>query len=220
MKLLVPFLFLCTGLAVFGQKPVLVDSFGKLPCDDLSARSDGLAQQVARSAGGRGLVIAHPKKNGRPTTVQQFKLILASFEFAKLDDGVSFVIGDDQPDFGYELWLIPLGAKEPEYIGQKWAPPEPVPDKAFIFNVEDEMGECPTFVPRKFAELLANAPGSHANLVLRPGDRNSYPASGFAQSLVSDLNKAGVPRNRIHIFYARGTSALTYAEFWFVPAKH
>jgi hypothetical protein len=92
--------------------------------------------------------------------------------------------------------------------------------KPFPFGYEDENQICPTFVPRKFGELILNNPGSKAHFVVRQGNRHSVRARDFArQWLESLVRDAKIPRNRIRVFYAKSDEGLTYGEFWFVPAK-
>jgi hypothetical protein len=211
------------AVSMFAQeqpKAVQIDEFGRIPCDDLGSRASNLVQNVSETPGSRALVISYPGNHGQSLVLQQFRQILASFEFAKLEDRVEFVIGERGGDAKVEFWKVPQGAKEPGYNGQRWKLPTQDLTKPFVFDAEDENGECPTFVLRKFAELLSNNPGSRANIVVVRGGRYAFPARGFADQWVVDLsNKFGISRKRIRIFYGKSSGNLTYAEFWFVPSK-
>jgi len=218
MKILTTLLVLSLAPALFGQH--MVDQVGRVPCDDLYAKSSALAQETANEKGSRALVTGYPKIEYHRLVVAQFRQILANFEFAGLEDHVDFVIGKERPDVMYEFWVIPPGTKPPEREGVRWSPAKYDVTRAFLFDTVDEIGECPTFVPRKFAEVVASVPGSRVNIVIRHGDRNSLPSHGFAEDTVNDLIKAHVPRSRIRVFYMKGNSALTYAEIWFVPPRH
>jgi hypothetical protein len=210
-----------TGFSQVEPKPVLVDEFSRVPCDELGSRASGLVQEIWKSSGSRALVIFYPKATWRSLVIQQFRQILAQFEFAELEDNVYFVIGETRNDAKIEFWKIPMGATEPAYAGEKWILPKSDLSRPFMYDTEDENGECPTFVLRKFAELILNNPRSRANIVVRKGGSFSSSGHGFANEWVNDLtSKFGIPRKRIRIFYAKDSqSSLTYAEFWFVPAK-
>jgi hypothetical protein len=202
------------------QKAELVDEFGRMPCDELYARASYFVQKVVNEPTSRGLVVIYPKKGTFQSADYRRKTILGQFENGELADRVEFVQGAERDEIKIELWKIPAGANEPEYLGTKWVDPAPDLSKPFIFGYEDEIGECPTFIPRKFAKVINDNSGSRAHIVVRGGDRYAMNPRDFASQWIDTFTKQfKIPRKRIKVFYAKRDGTLTYAEFWFIPAK-
>jgi hypothetical protein len=204
------------------QKPIeaeMIDNFGLLPCDELNSRSWNLVNQISKTPGSRALVVADPKRSDLDRVKALFKFILASFQFREIEDRVDFKIANKYNDGSYEFWKIPPGATGPIDKGETWEVSPPNVSKPFVFGYEDEINECPTFVPRKYAELLLANPGSRSHIVIK-SSRSGAQLKGFADDTIKELvGKYKVERNRIRIFYRRSNEFLSYAEYWFVPAR-
>jgi hypothetical protein len=213
--------FYGTAFTQDNPKPEQIDQFGRPNCEDLAVRSQNFANQISMDPSSKGLVIVNASIARRAIVQGQFRAIIATFAYFNAEDRVEFVLNPESNDEVWELWKIPVGAAEPAYEGEKWILPVPDLKKAFIYGYEDEDGICPpTFVIRKFAELLTNNPSSRANIVVKNGTMYRYSARGFADRWVGELTrKFSVSKNRIRVFYVRGDSPLTYVEFWFVPAR-
>jgi hypothetical protein len=198
-----------------------IDQFGQPTCEELAARSQNFANQISNDPSSKGLVIVKTSDRRRAGVQSQFKALIASLASFNADDRVEFVVNTNAKEEVWELWRIPSGADEPVYKGEKWRMPEPDVTKAFIYGYEDEDTICPpTFVIRKFADLLTKNPGSRAHIVVRKNTTYRASEKGFADQWVKDLiSRFSIARNRIRVFYARGDDSPTYAEFWFVPAK-
>jgi hypothetical protein len=203
------------------KKPEMIDTFGQVSCDDLNARSANLANQIDRTPNDIGLVLTYAKPGQRELAIRQFRVTLARFQDLGLDDRIHFIISEKPDGPITEYWRIPQGTAESSFEGHQWAPPEPNTTKPFIFGIEDEIGICSTFVLRKFAELLTSSSSSLAHIVVKRSTMEpSYSSRGFADQRVKELTtKYLIPEKRIRVFYVRGDSPWTYAEFWFVPAK-
>ncbi|MGE0656456.1 MAG: hypothetical protein AB7F88_13530 [Pyrinomonadaceae bacterium] len=88
-----------------------------------------------------------------------------------------------------------------------------------MFGYEDEIGICPTFVPKNFARLILENPGSRGHIVVRIGEDPLVNRFYFAKEWINELvEKQGVPRKRLRLFFAKG-EGLTGVEFWYVPKK-
>ena len=201
---------------------MLIDQFGRLACDNVNGRIWNLVFQVEKLPGSRALIFVHPPSVKPENAKAQLRFFLAQFEFEGLEDRVEIKIGHEMDGLLFELWIIPEGATPPNLSGDAWLPPRPDITIPFIFGYEDEIGECPTFVPRTFAELLIANPGSRAHIVIKVGSYESAQAKGFADDTIKTLvEKFKVQGQRIRTFYIRQKekNSLTYAEYWFVPAK-
>jgi len=208
----------------FGQdnfrKAEKIDSFGVISCEDLRARSQYFASQISNDPFSKALVIVHPMKDRIKAVYGQFRQIRTLFTYYNAEDRLEFLIDNETKEPSWEFWRIPPGAAEPAYEGKKWSLPEPDLTKAFIYDYEDENGICSTFVIPKFVALLNKSPGSRTHIVVYAGDKYSMRSPDFERQWIDTLTKEfGLARNRIKIYYAPGNHGLTYAEFWFVPAK-
>jgi hypothetical protein len=182
--------------------PEQIDQFGRLGCDDLNGRVWNLVSQIEKSPGSRALVFVRPSTTKSKIVQWQLGYILAQFEFEQMEDRVEFKIGHDADGLTYELWKIPSGAPAPDRSGDTWSRPKLDVTKPFIFGYEDEIGECPTFVPRKYAELLIANPGSRANIVIKAGGWEGGQYKGFADDTIKTLvEKFKIHRKRIRTFY-------------------
>jgi hypothetical protein len=172
--------------ASYGQTTdaVLVDQFGRLACDDVNGRIWSLVSQTEKLPGSRALIFVHPPLVKPENAKAQLRFFLAQFEFQNLEDRVEVKIGREMDGLQYELWIIPEGATPPDLSGDTWSPPRADITKPFIFGYEDEIGECPTFVPRKFAELLIANPWSRAHIVIKAGNYGGAQAKGFAADTI------------------------------------
>ena len=217
--------FVVAAVNCFGQtslKAEIVDTFGKLSCEDLEARSNVLAQRTKDIAESRALVIAYPNIGDLKLVTWRFKVILRYFQYFEMENKIDFRIANADNLGQTEFWIIPSGAVAPVVRGESWVEPAPDVSKPFIYDIEDEIGICSTFVPRKFAELLLANPGSRANIVIKAGSYDGAQPQGFADETIKTLvEKFTVERKRIRTFYVRRTAKnwMTYAEYWFVPAK-
>lgn len=216
----------CIGLfalAAVGQnspEPVLVDSFSpSLNCEDLLARTDALSVEMRKVPGSRiAVVIGAPSVEVRPVDRTR-RLVSSTLELRGLEmsDFSIYFVRTDGLKVSY--WIVPPGASEPVGEGSLLVEPPPDLSRPFIFGVEDEINICPTFVPKAFAKLLRENDGSRGHIVVREGSDKLIDKFHFAESFINELvNKQGIPRNRLRLFFAKGTG-FTTVEFWFVPAK-
>lgn len=204
----------------YGQEPTrakLVNDFGPIGCEFLLAKTESLYDLVAETPNTKAVVVI----DGNRFAFERYrKQILVRFQFHDAEDRIVFLIGDTKADRSkISFWLVPDGVPLPE--GTPWVEPKQDLSKPFIFGYADENGVCPSFAPRKFADLLKADPGSRANIVVFGGGRYSVRPRDFADEWVSELHdKYGISKKRIKVFFGkRSSDSLTHAEFWFVPAK-
>ena len=204
-------------------KPKLVDEFGLIVCGNLNARTDGFAQEIKLEPTAKALILIYPP-TFRPEeqAERQRRRISTSLQLSGLDvDRFQFRKAGRSPDgqIKTEFWKLPMGAEQPETDAVLWNEEPPEASRAFIFGSEDEYGICPTFVPRAFAKLILDNPGSRGHVVVTQGDAPMLNKFYFADEWIKELvEKQGVPRKRLRLFFAKGKGP-TAAEFWFVPAK-
>jgi hypothetical protein len=216
---------LLVSLNVLGQeppKPELVDEFGELPCEDLLGRTDALAAQLDREPGTRAAILIRPTKVNIKG-VHRRLMIASTLRLRGVPDD-RFAIYQGTPtahgQIETQYWKLQTDATATFEGATLWAEEKPDVSSPFIFGYEDEIGICPTFVPKNFAKLILSNPGSRGHIVVRSGADSGYVNRFFfANQWTKELvEKQGIPRTRLRLFFAKGT-ALTEAEFWFVPDR-
>lgn len=205
------------------SRPEIVDTFGRPSCEEISARGNSFAQRILATEGSRGLVITYPKRNERRLATSWFRGILTTFEYYNIENRIDFMIGPDRDEGPVsEFWTIPPNESNPELKGEPWTFPPHDTSKPFLYGGDDDLGICPHFVTRTFAEFLRNHPGSRAHIVVRVNRRSTLRSHvGAADPWVEELTRTyHIARNRIRVFYAKSNDgSIPYTEFWFVPAR-
>ncbi len=218
---LVLFCALLLVINIAGQdvaKAVVVSEFGFVPCGHFLSQVDLFIHELKENRNDRAVAIISPRSPNRHP-FPWLRVTLSRFENAGMEDRLQLFVGPQSITINTQFWRIPPGASPPEIDGTLWTTSERDTTKPFIFGSEDENEICPTFVPRKLAELVADNPGSRVHFVVKRGDRHSIGTKGFSEYWIERLIEAGIPRDRIRIFYSKSEHGLTYGEFWFVPAK-
>jgi hypothetical protein len=221
------FTILFMSLAVSQEPPkaVLYDEFGFMGCDAMLGRIDAFIQEMSANPQDRAIVVTFPEYEEIPKRREvmakgRMIIIRSRFEQARMDERLTLLLGRTSEGIKTQFWRVPPSAEAPKLDATEILQPTLNLSKPFVFGGEDENQICPTFVPRKFGELLLNHPGSKAHLVVRRGDRHSMDSKSFAAQWLETLESdAKIPRSRIKVFYAKGDHGVTYGEFWFVPAK-
>jgi hypothetical protein len=202
-------------------KPVLLDEFGPLPCEHILAHTDALAADLMREPGSEAIILIHKPVNHPEHASGRRKLIWSALQLRGVDsDRYSFYRSETSPDgdIRTQFWKLPLGAEAPVASFERWPDEAPDTTRAFVFGYVDESDICPTYVPKAFAKLILENPGSRGHIVVTIAKNHLVERFGFADGFIKNLvEQQGVPRKRLRLFFSQGES--TEAEFWFVPAK-
>ncbi|MGD9563219.1 MAG: hypothetical protein AB7W44_13150 [Pyrinomonadaceae bacterium] len=225
-KYLIAVLLLAFGASANGQEPpksVLVDEFGLSPCEDVLSRTDSLAADLGKQPDARALIVTYPP-SVRPklATDRRHRLISSTLQLRGIERRrFSFYVGKPfiNGQIRTQVWKLPQGSELPFTDAVLWKEDSPDTSRAFMFGYEDEIGICPTFVPKNFARLILENPGSRGHIVVRIGEDPLVNRFYFAKEWINELvEKQGVPRKRLRLFFAKG-EGLTGVEFWYVPKK-
>jgi hypothetical protein len=216
---------LAVSLDVLGQeppKPELVDEFGELPCEDLLGRTDALAAQLDREPGTRAAILIRPTSVISDGTRRRLRIASTLRLRGVPEDRFSIYQGTPiaHGQIETQYWKLPPHATATFEGATLWPEEKPDISRPFIFGYEDEIGICPTFVPKNFAKLILTNPGSRGHIVVRSGSDSAYVNRfSFANQWIKELvDTHGIPRNRLKLFFAKGPD-LTAVEFWFVPRR-
>jgi hypothetical protein len=118
-----------------------------------------------------------------------------------------------------QVWKVPKGALEPGHESTVWNEPPYDTSKRFLFGEEDDVGICPTFVPKAFAKLIMSNPGSHGRIIVREG-RSGSDKYSFAKAVIAELvDNQGLSRQRLRLSFAKSRGSVTRGEYWFVPGR-
>ena len=218
-------IFLSLGFLTIGistqvpPKAVLVDEFGAVSCEDLLARTDNFDFELRRDPIAIGYVIIDPL-DGQPRWPQiRRKLVSATLRLRGLDsDRFRFFLGNSKGG-KTQFWLIPAGAQMPTEGFSEFDEGKSNIDRPVLIGSVDELNICPTFVPRTYANLLLNNPGSTGKIIVEYRKQSERDRWQFATDWIDEfVVRNSVPRNRLRLIFRRGGESLN-AEFWFVPAK-
>jgi hypothetical protein len=203
-------------------KRKLISEFGLLPCEHVHAQTDSFPEEIKEDPVSRAVILIYPP-TVRPEQAQRHRRQISSFlqNRGLSADRFSFYKGGKSPDgeIRTEFWKLGPGAELPFTDAPPW--PEEAPDtsRAFIFGYVYEINICQTFVPRAFARLILENPGSRGHVVIEVGKDAMINKFWFAEQWIKDLVEShGVPRKRLRLYFTKGKDA-TAAEFWFVPAR-
>ncbi len=222
--LLLPFCLSAGGL--FAQerpKAILLDEFGAMPCEHLLGRTDALAAELDKEPGSVAAILIRPGNPSLKAAVSRRRLIVSTLQLLGVPfDRFSIYIGKQSGEGQIETqyWKLPVGTTPSFSDAILWTEAELDTSRPFIFGYADEIGICPTFVPKNFARLILENPGSRGHIVIRSGVDSGYVNRFFfANEWIKELvEKQVIPRTRLKLFFTKGTG-LTEAEFWFVPRK-
>ena len=223
MKKLIPIILLFFAVSIFAQeqpKAELVDEFGKVTCEDLSARINNLQIQMSNNPDKTGFVVFKRGQNPVSKIHWYRKFLVSSFELRNISmNGLKVVMDEFGDSAGGSFWLLPPGSVEPISHYSKLEDEKIDKTKPFVFDYEDELGICPTFVPRLYTDLLKENPKARGHIVVSGGtaDERRWFVKSWLETFSKDFQ---MPANRFRIFYVKARSkGIAGAEFWFVPHK-
>ncbi len=208
------------GFGQSSEKPVLIDQFGELPCDDRMARLDHFFVELANHPDAEGFVVISHSAGNRVEAVFQQRMIERYMRFRGFDvNRIDIERSSSSNDLTVSFWRIPAGAPKPEHtqdtsleIIEKTTP--------FLFASEEVYGqvECSKFDIEIFAKFLKANSAARANLVFR--DRSTRDGRRRADEILSTLiGQYGIKKNRIRTFFVkpRAGSYEPITEFWYLP---
>jgi hypothetical protein len=74
-------------------------------------------------------------------------------------------------------------------------------------------------VPREFAKLILENPGSRGKIEIAYGKDSAPNRWGFANEWIEEIvGRQKVPRNKLKLVFVKDEAGL-WASFWFIPAK-
>ena len=219
-RIFLSLVFLTIGIsAQESPKAVLVTEFGPEPCEFVLAQTRFFVEKLQQDPSATGYVKINPSSKQLRYQFGRRNLVAAALQLEGLEaDRFRFFLGTAK-DSNTQFWLVPAGAQIPTNGFAVFDEEKPDISKKVLFGSSEEPDICPTFVPRKYAKLLLDNPGSIGRIVIAYDRQSVNFRWGIAEHWVEKLvlqNK--VPRNRLRIVFRKGTESVN-TEFWFVPAK-
>jgi hypothetical protein len=174
------FLFCLSAGGSFAQdrpKALLLDEFGAMPCEHLLGRTDALAAELDKEPGSAAAILIRPGNASHNAAVSRRRLIVSTLLLLGVpSDRFSIYIGKQSGEgqIQTQYWKLPVGTTPSFPDASLWTEVELDTSRPFIFGYEDEIGICPTFVPKYFARLIVENPGSRGHIVVRSGVDSGY----------------------------------------------
>lgn len=203
------------GFAQNEPKPVLVDEFGRVSCEDFLARIDAFVSVLQANPQDSGYVVIY---DGAKNPKGLKKFAVANVSLRPFDsERIKIVVAKNPAEVDARFWRVPPGSPPPTYT--EVLQPETDTSKPFVFGTSFTDNVCPTFAPKLYADLIKQHPGSKGKVVVSGStwrQRRDYAE----EELKTLWENFGVSRDRIRIYYMHTRNDLnTEAEYWFVPAK-
>jgi hypothetical protein len=219
-------LVLVSGIVAVGQtSPELVDEFGRLNCEDLKARIDGLMTMVNTDATSRAVISINPDEHDILGALKFEEMLRGCLLVRRYDaTRVQFVRALPMTSIRGQMWRLPAGATGPVTQVSSWDLKIDPERRAFIVDTEWYYGDdiCPPVDGIKIvAELLNANPAARAHIVARPGSR--FRSKRGREAVLRELQKKyQIARTRIRFFPTtrakrRTTDSEPDTEIWFVP---
>ena len=200
----------------------LINEFGPMPCGHIHAWTDASAEEIKKDPTSRLAILLYPPTT-RPEQARIYRLQISRFlQLRGLDtDRYSFYKSElPETQIRTQFWKLQPGSEQPFADAVRWNEDPPDTSRPFVFGYEDEINICPTFVPRVYARLLRETPGSRGHVVINSGKDAMTDNFSFAEQVMKELVESeGVPRRRLRLFFTKADRNSTFAEFWFVPAR-
>lgn len=203
---------------------ILVDEFGiTIRCGDLLARTDAFAVDIQQQPSSKAFILFEHSDAQARLRDRIGQLISSTLQLRGIETDQFVLMSAKSTKGRVSYWIAPTGAEIPVDGAAKIPEPEIDLSKPFAFGYADELDICPTFVPKTFARLILDNPGSRGHIVIVSAPRSGVNKYYFAEMWIKEIvEKHGVPRNRLRLFFSNSnskSSQLTSAQFWFVPAK-
>lgn len=217
---LIVFLLIGCGLSTNSQvspKPVLVDEFGRIECEDLSARLDVFIAELNK----------HPNATGYIAISSTHKLdwrerfIDGYARYRAFDENRLLIVRANLKEpTQTQMWSVPFGAELPvERILDTSSGLERSPRKFKLYSDFGNLGACYTGPPfRLMSGYLKGNPGYSGNIAIGSPSEKSFRKAkdqikrAFSQDYEVDLS-------RIRFFWIRTEYDPEIHELWLVRRK-
>lgn len=219
------YMFALTSVGQVPPKAVLVDEFGRLPCDDNLYRIDFWYTELSHNPNSVGLVVIATAPDKKHLGVFHERMMEAHAEFRGASKALAFryVRAVSEDDLKVQLWRIPPGADDPriESLDMSFSLPKQI--EPFMLGAEYKFGGqiCPDPADEPvFADFLRANPAARGNIVVR--DRTIERArKKIGRVLRTFQNQYGISRRHLRVFPATLTKPSNHdepvVEYWYLP---
>lgn len=197
-------------------RPVLIDEFGRIPCEDSLARLDNLMIAMANIPDSTALLEV-AEVSDDPIVNLVFEAMLKDQIAGRKYDPQRFRFIRARNSGGMvRLWVIPNGAPEPEVERSDWNLVLKLGRSRRLYPNPDviDYSSCGSRSPdRQFMELLTANPAYRGNIVLREPTQTKFRNK---RSEVLSLLRSIAPK-RLRFFHVK--SKESDFEYWLVPPE-
>ncbi len=209
----------------FGQiKPqaILIDEFGTLGCEDLSARQDAFLSEIQNEKNAKGYAVIYAESGDLKKNLRYESYINGHLNARRFNNHEFITVrGPEREKLKIEFWKVPKDADTPVFPTATWSYVIPQTTKPYIFTADTYGGgpcESTSYV-KLFADLLLANPKSHGNVVIRDKTNRNFRKRqvGVVRELV---NRYNIPLHRLKFFFVKDKNYpydFTDVEYWLVP---
>jgi len=209
------------GLSSSAQnaKPVLIDEFGNIPCDDYLARVDNFYISLGSDPTAHGYAVISGFPYLRRRLAYDLWLDGAVWSRRFDPDRITKIRGKEIGDIRMQFWLVPGGAEPPKFDPSAWNFTFAEKSKPFVFHSEmEQICSSPTFT-RPYKEYIDANLGSRGHVVIYAASQRSFRKT--LQEAKERLK--GIPGKRLRYFFVRIDGSPygdnSYADYWLVPKR-
>lgn len=220
----IAFLLLALGIGSNAQErpqPVLVDEFGAITCEDLSARLDYFFVELSNDPTSTGYIVMSADAKANPRLLWRELYIDGYPRYRRFDEDRLLVVhGVLNDGVEIQMWKVPLGGELPattlsERPYELW----PSRSKLRLYSDFGEVGPCYTSPPFRLLSkyLLAN-PELVANIAIgTPTSKSFRAAKQEISARFRDVYK--VEPSRLRFFSVRTKYDPEIYEVWLLRRK-
>jgi hypothetical protein len=204
------------------KAPVLVDSFGKIQCEDRRGRLDNFLSEISGNEGHRGVVVVYPSASTPLAAFRTLQDLFAQARFRRFYmDRLDAKIGPISKEQLIEFWTVPPGATEPDLKKAEAASAAAkfTPAKLLWFgdtNSSEESG-CVSmpFDLEAYALTLKSLNGVKGKIVVKGS--NAAQARKKTTQVLDEMRGFGVETTNIRSVFVKARREVT--ELWIEPGS-
>ncbi len=200
-------------------KAELIDEFGEVGCDELTAHLDVLFIDLMNDPNSKGYIIIYgdTKQPLRKYTYE--KIIEEYIKLRKFDRSrIEFIHGKDKQTLRTELLKVSVDADELPFDEESWNYVLPQTFKSTMFHADSWISEvCPeVFGVELYSNFISANPNLRGHLVIYDKSVKEFRKTEI--DLLNQLvKKYKVSRNQLKFFFVKRKES--DIEYWLVPKK-
>jgi hypothetical protein len=213
----------CT-FALFGlvngqesSKPILLDEFDSIDCENLLGRQDAFFAELSRNPSDIGYAIIYANEKRSEAYVRRLRAHLFIRQFDRTRVRIVLAKPKVESPVSGAFWRVPPGAAPPPYEEIELKASDVT--RPFVYATNFSENVCPSFSADLFAQLILDNPRSRARVVIF-GSKSSWRQSTANEELELMTQSTKLPKDRIEFYFVHRPGMFhTMTEYWYIPGR-